>query len=85
MGADTILAIAAVITAIAGLVKSFMAGKDIKALEKKVEGLEKENGELKKALATATEENRELREQNTILAGVNEEYRLRLLTEIRRR
>ena len=75
----------AIIVAAASFYKAWKGGKEIVALQKQVtkqaeriECLEKENNELK-------DENKELREQNTILAGINEEYRTRLLSEIGKR
>lgn len=85
MSADTLLAIAAIITAAAGLVKAFYAGKDIKALTTKVEQLERENQTLREKLTELTRENDDLREQNNVLAGVNKEYREQLFPALRRK
>jgi small-conductance mechanosensitive channel len=90
--ANTILAVAAVITALAGFVKAWQSGVNVKELEarieaqaKRIDELVKENITLKGRLDESEKENRALREQNDILAGVNKEYRERLLPEIRRK
>ena len=92
LDADTILAVAAVITAIAGLVKAFLAGRDqdelkdkVESLRKELDGLKGENDALQKRLNVALKENDELRVQNNILAAINNEYREKVLVALDRR
>jgi predicted nuclease with TOPRIM domain len=82
MTADSILAIAAVITALAGLIKAFWSAKDLDDLKEtikeqgqKIAALEKENKDLCSKIETLESENEELREQNKVVNAVNAELR----------
>ena len=89
LDADTLLAFAAIITAAAGFYRGWLSTKNVKALETKVAEQDKKIAsqgeritEQDKRIMELTQENRDLREQNAILAGVNEEYRTRLLNAV---
>ncbi len=83
LDADTLLAVAAIITACVGFYKARLSIVNVKALENRVKALEDENKTLKAQVTELTNENRELHEQNDVLAGVNKEYREQLLPAMR--
>ena len=86
-----ITAVAALIAALAGLVKAFQSSieiNDLKSLIKtqgdKIAALEKDNKELCGEVTQLKEENDELREQNKVVNAVNAELRKLLDGKMRR-
>lgn len=89
MTADTILALAAFISAAAGLVKAFISSDEVKKLKEtivkqdekitkqgeRIALLETENKELCDKIMDLQKENDELREQNSVINAVNSELR----------
>jgi predicted nuclease with TOPRIM domain len=80
--------LAAVIIAVGSVIKSNLDYARLKQTifdqGKRIESMEQDNRTLRARLEEALKENDELRDQNKILAAVNEEYRARLLGAIRR-
>jgi predicted nuclease with TOPRIM domain len=80
--------LAALIIAVGSVVKSNLDYARLKQTildqGRRIEAMEKDNTTLRARLEEALKENDELRDQNKVLAAVNEEYRVRLLGAIRR-